>query len=694
MINPTSMILATHMAQALESIIIALVLAGLYRTYNRNFLLQWSRSWWAVSIYLFGSCAGLLYYQMQVSIESQGRLAISAISLAAAYLHVAWLLFGMREIASGTVVPRPRMIRVLVIFSLAGIASTFIFPFDPSMEFVRFFVRVGVRSLVAGIAFVVSGVVMWRQRVQSARIGYLFISGSFVVYGMEQFLYFVTTLGQLAGQPYPRYALYLGYVDFLLYMFMGISMVLWFLEEAQARVVDATEKIQHMAYHDPLTGLPNRHLYVDRLSQALAHAFREREKVAVLYLDLDRFKTINNTLGYAFGDELLRSAAERLKQCIRDGDTVAKFGGDEFGLIVTGLHETSAVDTVTQKILASLRQPYHLQNREVYITTSIGVSLFNDHGYYPDDLLDGAHSAVFEAKKRGRDRAVLYDPVMRVEDSEHLSMEGDLRKAMASDQIVLHYQPLLDLKTGKIRGLEALVRWEHPTMGLLYPAEFLSLAETIGIGDELNLRVLRKAVQQVKEWHNRGMKDLFIAINLVARLFQHPSLVEEVRSLLGKAGIPPENLHLEVTETVAIQNPDASREVLNSLHDLGVNISIDDFGTGYSALSYLRNFPIDTLKIDQSFIQSMPFDTVAVSILEAIIAMAHSMDLVVVAEGVETEAQKSLLAKKDCDLMQGFLFSRAVPPQECDLLLEEHYAPVVPGKQAGNKKRAVSDQTF
>jgi len=478
----------------------------------------------------------------------------------------------------------------------------------------------------------------------------------------------------LLGFPYYNYALYLGYLDIVLLLFIGLSTVFWFLEEEHRRLDEATRKIQHMAYHDPLTGLPNRDLLLDRLTKAVEQAFRERKKVAVYYLDIDRFKVINNTLGYAFGDELLRVVSDRLKNMVQRGDTIAKLGGDEFVITLTNISTTEEALEYAENISASIRSPFYHQNRELFLNTTIGVSIFNDHGYWAEDLIDAAQSALIFGKENARGEIVLYDPLMRVEDSTRMSIEGDLRKALPSNQLILHYQPIVNLKSGLISGVEALIRWEHPVMGLLYPADFLRMAETIGVGDNINLWSMYEASSQLSKWRLLGFKNLFVTVNLVARLFQNPELINEIKKMLLDAAIPPEFFHIEVTENIAIQNPEVSIDVLNQLKNLGLRLSIDDFGTGYSSLSYLRLLPIHFLKIDRSFIQNLPFDSITVSILEAILTMAHSMELKVVAEGVETEEQAKLLAKKGCDFMQGYYFSKAVGPADFLKLLENQNA--------------------
>jgi diguanylate cyclase (GGDEF)-like protein/PAS domain S-box-containing protein len=437
----------------------------------------------------------------------------------------------------------------------------------------------------------------------------------------------------------------------------------------------AEEQIKHIAYQDALTGLPNRRLFSDRLQMAVAQAHRLGQRLAVLFLDLDRFKVINDSLGHTIGDQLLQAVAERLLASVREGDTVARLGGDEFTLIFPGMARAVDVAKVADKILEALRQPFRLGERELFVTGSIGISLYPEDGDDPEALVKNADTAMYRAKDQGRDTYQLYTRAMNATALERLAMENSLRRALAHNELLLHYQPLLDLETGRVPCVEALLRWRHPELGLVPPSEFIPLAELTGLIFPISPWVLRTACAQVKAWHERGHTNLSVSVNLTARQFQQPDLVAQVTRVLEESGLPARFLDLELTESNAMQNAEATVEILRQLKALGVRISIDDFGTGYSSLSYLRRLPIDTLKIDQSFVRDITTDPDDAAIVTAVLAMARSLKLAVVAEGVESEEQLAFLAARSCDRMQGYLFSRPLPADECMELLDRHHKP-------------------
>jgi diguanylate cyclase (GGDEF)-like protein/PAS domain S-box-containing protein len=434
----------------------------------------------------------------------------------------------------------------------------------------------------------------------------------------------------------------------------------------------AEEKIKSLAYHDGLTGLPNRLLFNDRLSIAVAQAHRLGQRLAILFLDLDRFKVINDSLGHGVGDRLLQDVAKRLLSTVREGDTVARLGGDEFTLLLPGVGRPLDLAKLAEKILDTLKQPFRIEENELFITASMGVSLYPEDGRDPETLVKNADTAMYRAKDQGRDNYQLYTAAMNATALERLGMETSLRKALAAREIEVHYQPLLDLRSGAVHGVEALLRWRHPERGLISPGEFIPLAEVTGLIIPLGKWVLSTACRQMKEWHDHGHPGLTLSVNLSARQFQQPDLVDQITRVLDETGLAPRALDLEITESNAMQNAEATTQTLRALKTLGVRISIDDFGIGYSSLSYLKRLPIDTLKIDQSFVRDITTDPDDAAIVTAVIAMAHTLKLAVVAEGVEEEEQLAFLNTKECDRMQGFFFSRPLPPDECEKLLRRH----------------------
>jgi len=430
------------------------------------------------------------------------------------------------------------------------------------------------------------------------------------------------------------------------------------------------ERIRDLAYHDALTGLPNRRLFGDRVSLAVAQARRQEQRLAVLFLDIDRFKVINDSLGHSVGDRLIRAVAHRLRQCLREGDTVARLGGDEFTLLLPGVAEVIDAAKVAEKVLETLRTPFELDGRELFVSVSIGISLFPEDGEEAETLVKNADIAMYRAKDRGRDRYELYAPAMTVTALERLAVESNLRRALTQGELLLHYQPILDLATGCVHGVEALLRWRHPKLGLVSPSEFVPLAEASGLILQLGPWVMRTACAQMQAWHLAGHTSLKVAVNLSPRQFQQADLALQVTRALAETQLDPHFLEIEITESGAMESAEATILSLRELKALGVHLSIDDFGTGYSSLSYLRRFPIDTLKIDRSFVRDVSTDLDDAAIVATVIAMAHALKLKVVAEGVETPEQLDFLATRGCDRIQGYFASRPVAPEDIPAVLQ------------------------
>jgi len=427
----------------------------------------------------------------------------------------------------------------------------------------------------------------------------------------------------------------------------------------QRRVEDI---IQHKASHDPLTGLPNRILFNDRVSLALANAYRSQELLAVLFLDLDRFQAINDTLGHATGDQMLQLVAKRLSHCLRDGDTIARWGGDEFTLLLPYIGCAEDAVRVAQRLLKALDDPFSLQEQDLYVTASIGVAIAPYDGEDLETLLKNSDTAMNRAKQQGKNRYQLYSPAMNIQALERLVLESDLHKALERQEFLLYYQPQIDL-AGHIVGMEALIRWQHPQWGLLLPAAFIAIAEETGLILPIGEWVLRTACAQNQAWQQAGLPPFRIAVNLSVRQFQQRNLVQMIAQVLQDTQLPPGSLEIEITESVAMQDADRTILMLRQLQAMGVAIAIDDFGTGYSSLGALKSFPANTLKIDRSFVQDLVHDPSDRAIIQALIAMAHGLNLKVVAEGVETFEQYELLHSLQADALQGYLFAQPLPAE-------------------------------
>ncbi len=431
----------------------------------------------------------------------------------------------------------------------------------------------------------------------------------------------------------------------------------------------AQEIIVFQSFHDSLTGLSNRALLMERLTLCLEKARHGAKRLAVLFLDLDLFRAINDSFGHDVGDNIFREVSRRLLQCVRDGDTVARVGGDEFIVLLPDLARSEDATTVARKLLEAVAQPFEIEGRRVDLTTSIGVAIYPDDGQDPEALLRNADAAMTRAKERGRNNFQLSVPELTEEALRRLSLQAGLRQAIENNELVLHYQPVLSLATGRIVELEALVRWQHPQNGLIMPNDFIHVAEKAGMMVSLGEWVLAKAAQQTRLWQIAGFAGLRIAINLSPSQFHEKNLVSNVRRVLTETGLPAEALEIEITEGVAMEDAEVTVANLLALRDLNVGVSIDDFGTGYSSLSYLKRLPIDTIKLDQSFVRDVTSDPDDAAIASAVIAMAHSLELSVVAEGVETEEQLAFLRSQGCDRMQGHLLAPALPAEAFERFL-------------------------
>jgi diguanylate cyclase (GGDEF)-like protein/PAS domain S-box-containing protein len=434
----------------------------------------------------------------------------------------------------------------------------------------------------------------------------------------------------------------------------------------------AEEQIRDLAFQDPLTGLPNRRLFSDRLQMAVAQAHRSDQRLAVLFLDLDHFKAINDSLGHSVGDQLLAEVAKRLREAVREGDTVARLGGDEFILLTPGVGRALDVATIARKVVEGLRPPFQLGGRELLVTGSLGVSVFPDDGGDVETLILNADTAMYRAKEEGRDTYQLYTRAVNATAQERLALENSVRRAIGGDEFHMYFQPILDIATARVHGVEALMRWSHPTLGMVPPVDFIPIAETSGLIAAMTPWALGTACAQAKAWHLRGHSHLCVALNLSARQLQQPDLVAQVTRALDESGLPPRFLELEITESTAMQDAAATAAILQGLKTLGVRVTVDDFGVGLSSPSYLKRLPIDTLKVDKSLVRDIGNDPDDASIVTAVIAMAHGLKLSVVGEGVETEEQLAFLTARHCDRMQGYLFSHPVPAGECGELLDRH----------------------
>ncbi len=433
----------------------------------------------------------------------------------------------------------------------------------------------------------------------------------------------------------------------------------------------AEQQIEYQAYHDALTGLANRRLFQEHLSLALALAQRRHSFVAVLFLDLDHFKIVNDSLGHTIGDELLKHVARRLRHAVREGDTVARVGGDEFTIVLQELARPDDAASVAKKVIRSVTDPIEINGHKLYVTTSIGVTVYPRDGEDAETLLKNADAAMYRAKAEGRNTYQMATSELSRTTQERMLLESGLHQAMDTGEFAVYYQPQIDLETMQLVGMEALLRWNHPERGVIGPTEFIGLAEERGLILPIGEWVLRAACREAKRFHDRGLTSLRVSVNISARQFRDPALVWTVESALSEAGLDPRCLELEITESVAMEDVEQTMSTLAELRKSGISIAIDDFGTGHSALSYLKRFPIDALKIDKSFLSDLPGGYADSAIVASVIQLANGLGIRVVAEGVETIEQIEFLREHACREVQGYYFSCAVPPAEIAKLLEK-----------------------
>jgi diguanylate cyclase (GGDEF)-like protein/PAS domain S-box-containing protein len=442
-------------------------------------------------------------------------------------------------------------------------------------------------------------------------------------------------------------------------------------EIAERRELEA--QLMHQAFHDPLTGLPNRALFLDRLDLALERTGGRGGEVAVLFMDLDDFKVINDSLGHEVGDEVLLAVAERFENAMLTDEMVARFGGDEFTVLLEVVSSASDATSVAERIEEVLRAPFVLRGRERFVTTSVGIALGGQGEERPGDLLRNADLAMYQAKAKGKNRHAVFETGMDDRALERLELESDLRRALERDEFRLHYQPKVSLEFGEIVAMEALIRWEHPERGLVPPAQFVPVAEEIDLIIPIGRWVLKEACRQARRWHKQFLNrpPLKVCVNLSAKQFRHYALVEEVEAALVETGLDPASLDMEITESVVMEDTSSTLATLQELKSLGVNLAIDDFGTGYSSLAYLRRFPVDFLKVDRSIIQGLGENPKNEAILSAVVALAHVLDERVIAEGVETEGQLACARETGCDFAQGYYFAKPLNSEAASTLVAE-----------------------
>lgn len=678
--DPFTLTSLSYLAQGMVALVFASILLGFHRIYRRDYLKDWAWSWAAFFLYLLGGAVSFGTWPTYQP-DHPVRLVSSSISLVGGYWQIALLLFGTFKLLPEHRIRRATRLSVLA--SLAVLAVTVVLWTAPMSDYAFVtLVRMGPRSFAAGISCLAAAYGVWRLTPRPLGMGRFIVAISFLLFAVQQLVIVGVVLQRWEMDQLATFLNYLGPFDLLFYGLIGFSMVVWLHDEERQRSTRASAQLEHLAYHDSLTGLPNRNGLVRRIRPALEEARRQGHGLAIILLDLDHFKVINDSLGHAQGNDLLRELARRMREVLPEEEDLAHLGGDEFAILLPRVTSDTVLRQTAESFLSIVRRPFDAQGRELPITASLGISRYPEDGSDAEELLKCADIAMYQAKQLGRDHLQIYAPNMDVGNLEQLSLAHDLRTALSEGrELMLYFQPILDTHTRRIEAFEGLLRWQHPRRGLLNPSDFLWLAESTGLSEPLDLWVLREACRNAREWRREGLHHLRVAVNLSARPFQRPDLLDRVHEVLTEVGLPASSLELEITENLAMQDADASLAVLEQLKELGVRITIDDFGTGYSSLSYLTNFPINTLKVDKAFTRSLGSGRGSEEVIAAVIALAHSLDIDVVAEGVELEDQWQILREQGCDKVQGFLFSRPVPAPECHrLLAEERRMMAVPVK--------------
>ena len=670
-----AIIYLTHLVRAAGALILAILFLSTYRRYRKSYLRHWMWSWLAMAVYMAAAAAALATVT-RFEATHPARLVLLGIAGVSGYLQIGFLLFGVYELVTRRHVKLRTTRQVLPLLGAVGLVPTFFF-FTEEQGAHRIFFSVGLYGLVAGVTFLIAAWGLWRARQKTLSFGFSLMSGAFALYGIEQLHYFLTTIPWLFDKPALDYTIYLGFVDFLFLMTMGLGMVTALLEDEREATSLAMYEIEHLAYHDPLTGLPNRPLFFDRLIVAIARSARVKSKLAVFFIDIDQFKEVNDTLGHSAGDTLLKTVAGRLEKFVRNQDTLARFGADEFTIIIHDLEHAEHAARLAQKFLDALKVPYVINDVELFVSSSIGISFYPDDAEDAETLIRTADTAVHRAKEHGRDSYRIYSSEMNTRALERLALESMLSKATSNGELRLHYQPLVDLDSRTVFGVEALLRWQHPDRGLVLPTDFIAVAEVSGLIISIGDWVLVRACEDLRRLQEQFDPNFIMSVNLSARQFHQPELASRIREVMERNQIARGTLQIEITESNAMQDASMTIDTLEQLREVGVKISVDDFGTGYSSLEYLKKFPIDSLKLDQAFVRDVSEDPGDAAIAQAVIAMAHSLGLTVVAEGVETHAQLEFLKGHGCDRIQGYLFSAALPIDELEIFMARTDLPVL-----------------
>ena len=686
--TPSPTLVASYVVQAVGALITAVLFAVFWRVYRKAFLREWALAWTAMCVMLAGAALGVTLQDR--SAVSATRMILSSVTSVTAYLHVTWLLLGVAALRSPERFSKLIERRSLILGAtvLVGLAAVSMFANDREQFGARFMVRVGARAAVTGVAFLVAAISIAFSRSEDLPrgLGRLLVGSAFLLYGATQLHLAWGVLLKSAVVGETTYTIYTAFFDFVLVFAMGLGVVIWLLEGEHAQTRDNSARVAQLAFHDPLTALPNRKLFLDHLSRNIIQARRDRAMLAVFFIDLDRFKFINDSLGHSAGDRVLLAVSDRVKSAMREADSVGRMGGDEFVVVAPDIHGVEDAVHIAQKVRDRIREPVQIEGRELFVSGSMGIAMYPNDGEDAETLLKNADTAMYRAKSQGSDMFQLYTPEMNAHASEQLALESALRRAVEAKEFDVHYQPIVQTSDGKICALETMLRWRHPVLGLVRPEQFIRLAESTGLIVPIGEWAIATACKHLAAWRSGGFPALRMAINLSARQLKEADFVEKVQAIMDEHALPPTAIEFEITEMSATQSEASVVDRLRKLRSMGVRISIDDFGTGFSSLSALRVFPVDSLKIDTSFVRDLVLDPDDAIIAAAVVALARSMGLQVVAEGVENPAQLDFLRQHGCEMWQGYLCCPPVTATEASAVLER-------GRRSGAVLLALPDET-
>lgn len=645
------------LVQAGTALLVAVLCALIWRRYGKRTAGVWAVGWGLIAIGTLAAHGAA----MAAGAASAPILVVAtaALSLAVLYPGLGLVLVGAYEAAMGQVV-RHRIVAVASLV-LALLGASFGTLAGIEFEDTGNLGQDIVGPVLLSIGFVLSGLFIMQRPADGRPLGERVAAVAYLVYGLV--LFAVAMAVSLMGQAHPLgdMVAVLHDLETVLLITVAVAGLLWLMEGGST---SSSASQDTASLYDPLTGLPNRKLLLQRAEQLVEQSARGHRSLAMMVVGLDRFKPINESLGHSAADELLKAVASRLQQSTRSDDVVARIGGDEFAMIFPEVSPQIGGITLSEKMLDIMRQPFFVAGQELLLTASLGGSFYPYNADEADLLLQQAVTALNKAKARGRNTYRLYSPEMDSDTTTQLKFELDLRRAVEREQLGLYYQPLIDVKTGKVCMVEALLRWPHPVKGLLAPDSFLALAQNLGLGHTIDEWVLETACGQIHEWRADHGVDLGLAVNLSADPFQRQGLATFIANVLDRTALDPHALELEITEHTAMLDVEAGLRTLHTLKELGVRLAIDDFGTGYSSFTNLRRFPVDKIKIDKSFVRDLMVDQGDTAIVAALVSLAHSLDLGVVAEGVETAEQAEFLTELGCDQFQGYYFHRPLSPAD------------------------------